>query len=103
MFVKTAAKGHTNAILYVGARNAKKYFDERNSVVTFTLDHLCIDCPLSPEFWHGHPEIDDPRLSEWLRFKILKDASARTSIPLEMVPVGDNSFRLVPGKPAKKH
>ena len=98
MLVRTTAKGHASAALHVGARNVQKYFGGHSSVVALELDHLCIDCVLPPEFWQGDPEIHDPRLSEWLRFKVLKGTSVQASGSLQMIPAGENCFRLVPRK-----
>jgi hypothetical protein len=58
------------------------------------LDHLQIQCNLEPDFWHGHPEIYDPRLCAWLESKHFNPKPGHASVPLALIPAGKNSFRL---------
>jgi hypothetical protein len=60
------------------------------------LDHLQIQCGLDPDFWQGQPEIFDPRLCAWLESKHLHRTPDRSSIPLALIPAGENSFRVQP-------
>jgi hypothetical protein len=62
MLVMTQSKGPGATGLYVGADNVRRYFSKRISVVELQLDHLRIQCSLSPDFWQDQPEIHDPRL-----------------------------------------
>lgn len=96
MVVKTQCKGHEVTGLRVGAYNARRYFPKNVSAIELQLDHLRIECGLSPEFWHGQPEIHDRRLCAWLEQKQFHGKASRTPIPLDMIPSGDNSFRLGP-------
>ena len=94
MVVKTQIKGCGVTGLRVGARNVRRYFPKNVSTIELQLDHLQIQCGLSPEFWTGEPEIHDPRLCEWLDFKIFHRVEGRTSLRLAMTPAGANAFRL---------
>lgn len=94
MVVKTQLKGGEVTGLHVGARNVRRYFPKATSVIELKLDHLAIQCGLSPEFWLGRPEIQDPRLCEWLDFKIIHRLGERKEVRLAMMPEGKNSFRL---------
>ena len=62
MVVKTQYDGFRVSGLYVGANNVRRYFSKRIPVVELQLDHLQIQCGLTPRFWDGQPEIHDPRL-----------------------------------------
>lgn len=96
MVVKTQCKGREVTGLIVGASNARRYFPRNVSAIELQLDHLRIECGLSPDFWHGQPEIHDPRLCAWLESKEFNGKSCRTPIPLDMVPSGENSFKIGP-------
>lgn len=95
MVVKTQCKGREVTGLLVGTNNARRYFPKDISAIELQLDHLRIQCQLPPNFWHGQAEIYDPRLCVWLESKQFRQAS-HTSIPLDMTPLGDNSFKLGP-------
>jgi hypothetical protein len=94
MVVKSQCNGHRITGLYVGARNVRRYFPRNIAAIDLQLDHLCIQCGLTPHFWKDQPEIHDPRLCDWLESKLLKDREWRASVPLTMIPSGDNSFVL---------
>jgi|SRR6516225_5895814 len=94
MVVKTQVKGSEITGLLVGASNVRRYFPKKMRFVEFQLDHLQIRCPLTPEFWRGRPEIHDPRLCEWLDFKIFHRMQSRSAIRLAMTPSGENTFTL---------
>lgn len=94
MVVKTQLKGSEVTGLRVGARNVRRYFPRGIQVIELELDHLQIQCGLSPEFWLGEPEIRDPRLCEWLDFKVIHRAGVRKEVRLAMTPAGKNIFRL---------
>ncbi len=94
MVVKTQLKGTEVTGLHIGARNVRRYFSKRVHVIELQLDHLQIQCGLSPQFWHGEPEIHDPRLCEWLDFKVIHRTSGREDVRLAMIPVGKNVFTL---------
>jgi hypothetical protein len=96
MVVKTQSKGRGVTGLHVGASNVRRYFPKNISVIELQLDHLQIQCGLDPGFWSGQPEIYDPRLCAWLESRHLRGKSGCASIPLAMIPAGDNSFRLQP-------
>jgi hypothetical protein len=101
MVVKTQSKGRGVTGLNVGISNVQRYFSRGVSFVELQLDHLQIQCDLSPDFWQDQPEIFDPRLCAWLESKHLNANPGRGPIPLAMIPSGENSFRLrvVPAVP----
>jgi hypothetical protein len=80
----------------VGINNVRRYFPKQVSSIELQLGHLQIECGLSPDFWHGSPEIFDPRLCAWLESRHMHANSDRGSIPLAMIPEGNNCFRLQP-------
>ena len=102
MVVKTQVKGTEVTGLHVGVRNVRRYFPKSSRVIELQLDHLQIQCGLSPEFWHGQPEIHDARLCEWLHFKITHPAGKPKEVRLAMTPAGSNIFRLRPSAMKEK-
>src|ERR1700756_1288825 len=80
--------------LRVGAANVRKYFPREMGAVELLLGDLRIQCSLSPEFWNGHPEICDPRLGAWLKFKVSRKGSNRKPVALAMERAGANTFTL---------
>ena len=86
MVVKTQLTGSEVTGLRVGARNVRRYFPRGVRVIELQLDHVQIQCGLSPEFWDGRPEIHDPRLCEWLDFKIIHRLEERKEVTLAMTP-----------------
>lgn len=101
MVVKTQCKGREVTGLLVGASNARRYFPRNLSAIELELDHLRIECGLTPDFWHGQAELHDPRLCAWLQAKQSNSNSCREPWPLAMIPAGGNSFRLGPWRRAK--
>ena len=95
MVVKTQSKGHGVTGLNVGRDNVRRYFPKETKNIELQLGHLRIQCGLKPDFWQGQPEIYDPRLCAWLESKNLHSPTNRT-VPLAMIPDGENSFRLQP-------
>ncbi|HVN92683.1 MAG TPA: hypothetical protein VMT38_03255 [Terracidiphilus sp.] len=96
MVVTSQCNGHRVTGLYVGANNVRRYFSKRATQIEIRLDHLLIECGLSPGFWHDKPEIHDPRLCLWLESK--QRSSGKAPVPLAMIPSGNNSFILGPAK-----
>ena len=96
MVVRTQCKGHGVTGLHVGVNNVRRYFPKDISVIELQLDHLQIQCGLNPEFWHGQPDIFDPRLCAWLEARHMHDKCPRAPVALAMVPSGDHAFRLQP-------
>ncbi len=94
MVVKTQSKGRGITGLHVGATNVRRYFSKEIPVIDLELDHLQIQCGLSPGFWQDEPEIYDPRLCAWLESKQFHTRPDRTPVPLVMIPSGKNSFKL---------
>lgn len=96
MVVKTHSKGRGVTGLHVGAQNAQRYFPKDTPFVEIQLDHLQIQCGLTPEFWRGQPEIYDPRLCAWLETKYPAGNRNGYPVPLALIPAGKNAFRLRP-------
>ncbi len=96
MVVKTQCKGHTVTGLRVGAANVRRYFPRDIAAIELQLDHLRIECRLSPDFWEGQPEIHDPRLCVWLKSKEFSCDPQQIPKHLSMIPLGENAFRLGP-------
>jgi hypothetical protein len=97
MVVKTQCNGWEVTGLCVGSTNARRYFSKRIKSVELHMGDLQIQCKLTPDFWRGQAEIHDPRLCEWLKFKVCHDRSNRmTPIPMALEQFGMNSFKLLP-------
>lgn len=94
MVVKTQCKGRAFTGVEVGAGNVRRYFPREIEVVELHLDHLLIQCDLSPAFWKGQAEIRDPRLGAWLESKNFNSGRGEAPIPLVLIPSGKNCFRL---------
>ena len=99
MVVKSQSNGHRITGLYVGVNNVRRYFRRNIEAIDLQLDHLQIQCGLTPHFWKGRPEIHDPRLCDWLESKQFQGKGCRTAMPLAMTPSGENSFILGPAGP----
>jgi len=96
MVVKTQSKGRSLTGLNVGVSNVRRYFPKHVAVIELQLDHLQIQCGLSPDFWQDQPEIHDARLCAWLESKNFHARPDRFPIPMAMIPAGNNSFKLQP-------
>lgn len=92
----TQSKGHGVTGLNVGTSNAQRYFPKDVFSIELQLDHLQIQCRLSPDFWQDRPEIYDPRLCAWLEAKHFHAKPGRAPVPLALVPSGSNAYRLKP-------
>jgi hypothetical protein len=95
MLVKTQRDGRDHIGLHIGTANARRYFRKRTPTIDLRLDDLEIQCTLSPDFWAGRPEIYDPRLSEWLEFKVGDRRPGRGPMLLTMVPSGSDTFVVI--------
>lgn len=96
MVVTTQSKGRGVTGLNVGTSNAQRYFPKGITSIELQLDHLQIQCKLSPDFWQGRPEIYDPRLGAWLEAKHFHARPGRAPVPMALIPSGDNAYRLRP-------
>jgi len=96
MIVKTHRDGCDNTGLHIGRVNARRYFRRLSHSIDLKLDDLQIQCTLSPDFWDARPEIHDPRLSEWLEFKVGRRRAGLEPMQLTMVPAGDDTFVIKP-------
>jgi|SRR3954468_18545396 len=96
MLVKVHQDKFSRIVLHIGDANAMRYFSMLKPTIELRLDDLRIECTLPPEFWHGRPEIHDPRLREWLEFKVTRHSQGREPILLTLVPSGGNSYSLRP-------
>lgn len=94
MVVTTQENGREVVGLRVGAANVRKYFPRDMGTVELLLGDLRIECNLPPDFWNGHPEIRDPRLGAWLKFKVSRVRSNRKPVALAMEQAGANAFTL---------
>jgi hypothetical protein len=92
MVVRTQSNGTNSFGLRVGTANAKRYFPRTMEAVELRLDDLHIECQLPASFWNGQPEIFDPRLCAWLKFKVLKERRNGNPIALKLEQSGTNSF-----------
>ena len=96
MVVKTHRDGRDRTGLHIGAGNARRYFRKHAPSIDLKLDDLQIQCTLSPDFWDKHPEIHDPRLSEWLNFKVGHSGPGRDPMLLTMIPSGADTYVVRP-------
>ena len=96
MLVKTYRDELSRTGLNIGEANARRYFSKRAPAIELRLDDLCIQCTLTPDFWQGQPRIQDPRLSEWLEFKVARRTAGRGPMPLSLTPFGHGSFIVRP-------
>jgi len=94
MVVKTQLRGGEVTGLHVGARNVRRYFPKGVRVMELKLGDLQIQCGLPADFWNGNPEIRDPRLCDWLDFKVIHRMGERKQVKLAMMPAGESIFRL---------
>jgi hypothetical protein len=99
MLVTSQCNGSRVIGLYVGADNVRRYFPKQVSTIELQLDHLRIECGLTPGFWESKPEIHDPRLCLWLESKHLQRKESRSPMSLAMTPSGEHSFTLGPAPP----
>ncbi len=96
MVVKTYRDGRDQLGLLVGRTNARRYFRKHAQTIDLVLDGLEIQCRLSPDFWTGRSEIRDPRLSEWLEFKVGRGRAGAAPLQVTMVPSGVDAFLIRP-------
>ena len=96
MLVKTYRDGLSRTGLQVSEANVRRYFSKRSPSIELRLDDLHIQCTLGSEFWQGHAQIHDPRLSEWLEFKVARRAAARDPISVVLIPLGTGAFAVRP-------
>ncbi len=96
MVVRTIGCGRDVSGLYIGTRNARRYFPRKFQHIELELGHLHIFCDLPPEFWQGRPEICDARLADWLLSRIFHGKQHRTPARVSMVPLEKNAFRVMP-------
>jgi len=94
MVVKTNCNGREITGVEIGAGNVRRYFSKESAFIELLLDHLQIQCGLSPDFWQGQTEIRDPRLRVWLESKNFKARPGEAPVPLALIPSGKNCFRL---------
>lgn len=96
MVVRTMGCGREVTGLYIGTRNARRHFPRKSQHIELQLGHLHIYCDLPPDFWSGHPEINDSRLSDWLFSRIFHGKPHRDPVPIDMIPIGKSIFRVQP-------
>lgn len=96
MVVRTNGCGREVTGLFIGTRNARRYFPRKSQHIELQLGHLHIHCDLAPEFWENRPEICDPRLADWLFSRIFHGKSHRAPVPVAMIAMGDGTFRVQP-------
>src|SRR6266700_1574510 len=101
MVVKTHRSGRDRTGLLIGAANVRRFFRKGTQSIDLRLDDLQIQCTLSSGFWDDLPEIHDPRLSEWLEFKVGRGRPGREPMLLSMVPSGADTF-VIRSKPKQK-
>ena len=96
MLVTTYRDRSDRTGLVIGKANVRRYFRRRYPSIELHLDDLHIQCTLEPDFWNDRPEIHDPRLSEWLKFKADRNRSGREPMPFALEPTGAGKFTLRP-------
>ncbi len=94
MIVKTQCKGREFTGVEIGAANVRRNFPKDMQVIELHLDHLQIQLELEPEFWEGHAQICDRRLSAWLESKNFNGQPGHEPVPLVLIPTGKNCYRL---------
>jgi hypothetical protein len=99
MLVKTSQNDRDHMGLHIGIANARRYF--RAKTIDLRLGDLEIQCTLSPDFWHGRPEIYDPRLSEWLEYKVGRSRRGQDPMLLTMDQSGSGTFVVTPRTPKR--
>ena len=95
MLVTTYRDQYDRTGLLIGKANARRYFRKRCPSIELRLDDLHIQCTLPPDFWEDRPQIHDPRLSEWLKFKVARHRSGREPMSLTLEPAGSGAFAVV--------
>ena len=93
MVVRARDNGQAELGLCIGVANARRYFPRNLGAVDLVLGDLRIQCSLPPDFWNGQPEIRDPRLGVWLKYKVLRER-ANKPVAMAMVQTGINAFKL---------
>jgi hypothetical protein len=93
MIVSSVCIGHHVTGLKVGTTNVRRYFPKGVTEIELQLDHLCIECGLTPDFWQDQPDIHDARLCLWLESKQWME-KANGPAPVAMIRSGKNSFTL---------
>ena len=96
MVVKTQSDGREGFGLRVSAANVRRYFPRTMDSVELQLGDLHIQCQLPSKFWEGQPEIHDPRLCEWLKFKLSREGREADPITFALVQSGADSFCVQP-------
>ena len=96
MVVRTLGSGRGVMGLYIGPRNARRYFSRRSRHVELLLGHLHIYCDLSDEFWQGKPEICDARLADWLFSRFFHGKAGQGPAPVALISHGQHGFRVLP-------
>ena len=94
MVVRAQSLGRCVSGLHIGSDNVRQFFSKQVPTIELQLDHLSIQCHLTPDFWQDRPEIVDPRLCAWLESKHMHSNRDRNPIMLALIPAGENSFRL---------
>ena len=83
----------------VGVPNRDKYFDPAWKSIEVEIDGHFHCFRLTAGFWRHCPEFRDsgkPIIREWLRRKHMLDWPRGKPPRMELVPLGDGKFRLVP-------
>lgn len=96
MLVRTSQDSRDHLGLFIGTSNARRYFPKGTPTIDLRLGDLEIQCTLSPDFWMGRPEIFDPRLSEWLEFKVGRARSRKDPTLFTMAPSRSGTFVVKP-------
>ena len=83
----------------VGLPNRDRYFDPEWSEIEVELDGRFHTFKLTPSFWRRCPEFRDsgePIIREWLRRHRSLDWPRGRPPKMELVPLGNGRFRLLP-------
>jgi len=86
--------GGTTYGISVGPANRDRYFQRGWSHIEVEMDGQVHSIPLTGGFWNKCPEFRSPAVREWLRRHRALEWPDRKPPVVELVPLGENRFRL---------
>ena len=79
----------------VGKKNRNKHFDPDWTEVEVEIEGRFHRIPISGGFWNQCPEFRSPVIRDWLNRHHTLSWPKRHPPRFELIPLGDNQFRLV--------